>query len=294
MQTVTFDITAKPPASLVLWRAIPAIVTLTGLGDTSGDWKCIVTAGNWDDATLLTGEVTAGTAPGTLTVTFSAMDSAPLAAAIKGAPTLACVATLTDSVSRVLLIPLCIRNRATDVQPPPPPSQTYVNSINGETGDVTLDASDVGALPADTTAADIGALPDTTTPADIGALPDTTTASDIGALSAAGPEIAALEGTAIALAEGKVWRHTLAASEVFFFDTSALTATRQVTGEVHLIQPATAVSFTLPSGILWESDGAFAAGNDAPDFSTGNTLYALVFRWDGSAILGNLAYMKAV
>ena len=109
-----------------------------------------------------------------------------------------------------------------------------------------------------------------------------------------GAEIVPLTGTAIALAEGKVFRHTLSAGETFTFDTSGLTASRQVTGEVHLIQPSTAVSFTLPSGILWESDGSFAAGNDAPDFSTGSTLYALVFRWDGTSFLGNLAYTKAV
>lgn len=40
-----------------------------------------------------------------------------------------------------------------------PPSASGVSSVNGETGDVTLDAADVGALPATATPDDIGALP---------------------------------------------------------------------------------------------------------------------------------------
>ena len=290
MQTVTFDITAKPPASLVLWRAIPATVTLTNLGDTSGDWKCIVTAGTWDDATLLTGEVAAGTAPGALTVTFAAMDSEPLAAAIKGSATLSCVATLTDSVSRVLLIPLCIRNRATDVQPPPPPSQTYVNSINGETGDVTLGASDVGALPADTTADDIGALP---APAEAG------TPGQVYTKTAAGEawedlpatdwsKAVTASGAAITPEAGGVYAHTLAAGDVLTIDTSGL-GSRQADFELHLTQPSAAVAVTLPAGIKWEADGVFSAENDAPDLSTGGQCYILTFRWTGSFLLGNLA-----
>lgn len=275
MQTVTFDITAKPPASLVLWRAIPATVTLTNLGDPSGDWKCIVTAGTWDDTMLLTGTVVAGTAPGALTVTFAAMDSEPLAAAIKGSATLSCVATLTDSVSRVLLIPLCIRNRATDVQPPPPPSQTYVNSINGETGDVELDASDVGAVPAPAEAGTPGKLL-------------TETPSGPAWLAIDWSREPAAAGTAIAPVAGTIYRHTAAAGDVFTFDTSGL-GTKIADFELHLTQPSAAVAVTLPAGIKWEADGVFSAENDAPDLSTGGQCYILTFRWTGSALLGNLA-----
>ncbi|MBQ7693893.1 MAG: hypothetical protein IJT50_02100, partial [Lentisphaeria bacterium] len=203
-----------------------------------------------------------------LIVTLPDMNTVELARAIQGKELLQCRATLTDSTSRVYLIPLTIRNRAIEGTPVPVAEYYTKSQIDTQIAGITA--------------------------ADIGALPDTTTAADIGALDAAGPEIVPLTGTTIALAEGKVFRHTLATGEVFTFDTSLLTASRQVTGEVHLIQPATAVSFTLPAGVLWESDGAFASGNDVPDFSTGNTLYALVFRWDGSAMLGNLAYTKAV
>ena len=65
-----------------------------------------------------------------------------------------------------------------------------VSSVNGETGDVILDAEAVGARP-DTwmpTAAEVGARPDTRMPtaAEVGARPDTwmPTAADVGALPA--------------------------------------------------------------------------------------------------------------
>ena len=109
-----------------------------------------------------------------------------------------------------------------------------------------------------------------------------------------GAEIVTLDGPEITFAPKKVFRHTLAAGEVFTFDTSGLSAGRQIACEVHFIQPSTAVSFTLPSGILWEADGVFSAENDPPDFSAGGMLYAVVFRWTGSAILGNLAYAEAL
>jgi len=278
MQTVTFDITAKPPASLVLWRAIPATVTLTGLGETSGDWKCIVTAGNWDDATLLTGTVAAGTAPGTLAVTFAAMDSARLAAAIKGNPTLSCVATLTDSVSRVILIPLCIRNRATDTPVPPSPGSTYVRTVNGESGDVELTVETLGALPAPATAGTAGQVLTVTE--------DGAAWQDIPAIDWSKAVTPA--GAAITPQAGKVYAHTLAAGDVLTIDTSGL-GTRQTDFEVHLTQPATAVTFTFPAGIKWESDGVFSLANDAPDLSEGGSTYFLTFRWTGSALLGNLA-----
>ena len=254
MQTVEYIIeTPESPTPIFLWRAIPAQITVSGLEDTSGDWVFLVDS-EWSGSVLLSG--TAVAEGEKLIVTLPDMNTVELARAIQGKELLQCRATLTDSTSRIYLIPLTIRNRV--IEGTPVPVAEYYTRAQ-------VDAMIAGI-----------------------------TAEDVGALSASGPEIAALEGTAISIAAGKVWRHTLAAGEVFTFDTSGLTATRQVTGEVHIIQPATAVSFTLPAGILWESDGAFASGNDAPDFSTGSTLYALVFRWDGSAILGNLAYTKAV
>ena len=108
--------------------------------------------------------------------------------------------------------------------------------------------------------------------------------------------IVALTGTAITPTDNTVYRKTLAASDTFTIDTTALTASRQITFELHLTQPATAVSFTLPSGIIWpDAAGLFASANAAPDMSTGGMIYVLVFRWDGSGyLLGNLAYRKEV
>ena len=209
---------------------------------------------NRNDGVVLTGTVAA--AGGNLTVTLSDMNTAELASAIEGKELLQCRATLTDGTSCVHLIPLTILNRA--IAGTPAPVARYYTRTE-------IDDIIAGLQP-----------------------------GSIGGPGTGSDEIIALEGTSVALSEGKIYRHTLAAGEVFTFDTSGLTASRQVTGEVHLIQPATAVSFTLPAGILWEANGAFAAGNDAPDFSTGSTLYALVFRWDGSAILGNLAYTKGL
>lgn len=99
---------------------------------------------------------------------------------------------------------------------------------------------------------------------------------------------------AIAPEDNHVYRHTLAASDVITFDTTGLSASAQIAWELHLTQPATAVSFTLPAGILWPVGDVFDAGNTAPDMTTGGRTYVLVFRWDGSDILGNLAYVKEV
>ena len=119
------------------------------------------------------------------------------------------------------------------------------------------------------------------------------TAAELGLLSAAGQPITA-SGASITPAHDGVYRHTLAANDAITIDTTGLSSTVQVTFEVHLVQPATAVTFTLPAGVLWADGDAFASGNAAPTLDTANTLYCLVFRWDGANLLGNLAYSKAV
>lgn len=130
-----------------------------------------------------------------------------------------------------------------------------VTSVNGKTGAVVLDAADVGAI------------------------------SDLSQ-----PIVSS--GTAITPEPDAVYRHTLADSDAITISTTGLSATRQVTFELHLIQPSTAVTFTLPNTIIWADGDSFAAANSAPDMSTADTLYCLVFRWDGSDLLGNLAYSK--
>ena len=110
----------------------------------------------------------------------------------------------------------------------------------------------------------------------------------------AGDEIATLTGTAITPQHGAVFLHTLAASDTFTISTASLTATKQVTFELHLIQPSTAVTFTLPASLIWSSGDSFASANTAPAMDTADTLYCIVIRWDGSDLLANLAYSKAI
>jgi len=232
----------------------------------------------------------------TLVVTLENMNTVELAEAIQGRSLLQCRATLTDGASRVYIIPLTVRNRAIEGTPTPvaeyytkaqvnaliaglepvqsnwnetdTASKAYilnkpvipsvpVQSVNSKTGDVVLNAEDVGALPASG---------------------QTITAS----------------GAEITPAHDAVYRHTLAANDEITIITTGFSSSVQVTFELHLVQPATAVTFTLPAGVLWADGDSFASGNAAPTLDTANTEYCLVFRWDGANLLGNLAYSKAV
>lgn len=107
-----------------------------------------------------------------------------------------------------------------------------------------------------------------------------------------GNEIVTLTGTAITPDPDVVFKKTLAADDAFTIDTSALTATRQLTFELHLIQPATAVSFTLPASLVWPIGDEFTSTASPPAMSTGGMMYAIVIRWDGANLLANLAYTK--
>jgi hypothetical protein len=110
----------------------------------------------------------------------------------------------------------------------------------------------------------------------------------------AGDEIETLSTTAITPQHGAVFRKTLAASDAFTIDTSGLTATQKLAFELWVIQPSTAVAFTLPNTIIWGNGYDFDSSNPPPDMSTANKLYCIVFRWDGSDLLANLAYTKTV
>lgn len=109
-----------------------------------------------------------------------------------------------------------------------------------------------------------------------------------------GDDIATLTGTAVTPKHGAVYIHTLAASDAITIDTTGLSASKQVTFELHLIQPSTAVSFTLPNSLIWGNGYGFASANPAPDMSAADTEYCIVIRWDGSDLIANLAYMKEV
>ena len=94
--------------------------------------------------------------------------------------------------------------------------------------------------------------------------------------------------------EGKIYKHTLTSNDIISFNILSLPSTYARTFELHLIQPSTAVSFTFSNTIKWNNENNFNSSNDAPDFSEGNKLYAIVFRWDGEDFLGNLAYTKDI
>lgn len=267
MQTASY--TVNSGSGVALWRGIPAQITIAGIEDVSGDWLFLVD-NDLADGVILSGTVAADGE--TLVVTLAEMNTVELAEAIQGRPLLQCRATLTDGVSRVYILPLIIKNRAISGTPTPV-AEYYtkaqidaiiaaiptapVQSVNGKTGAVELTAADVGALPASG---------------------QTITAS----------------GAEITPAHDGVYRHTLAANDEITIDTTGLSSSVQVTFELHLVQPATAVTFTLPAGVLWADGDSFASGNAAPTLDTANTLYCLVFRWDGANLLGNLAYSKAV
>ena len=109
-----------------------------------------------------------------------------------------------------------------------------------------------------------------------------------------GDDIATLTSTAVTPKHGAVYVHELEADDTFTIDSTGLSATKQLTFELHLVQPSTAVSFTLPNTLIWPDAGSFASANTAPDMSTADTEYCIVIRWDGSDLLANLAYAKAI
>ena len=119
-------------------------------------------------------------------------------------------------------------------------------------------------------------------------------ADESGGGSGSGSDITPLTSTAITPQDGAVYHKTLAADDAFTISTTGLSATKQVTFELHLIQPSTAVSFTLPNTLIWANGDSFASANTAPDMSTADTEYCIVIRWDGSGLLANLAYTKAI
>lgn len=122
MKLITYTIDAGLP--LTLWRGIPAQLTLKGLPDTSGDWLFLIDC-NWIDGVIISGTVTAEGSD--LIVTLADMHTVELAHAIQGHEAITARATLTDSTSRVYLIPLTIRNRAVEGTPVPV-SEYYTKS----------------------------------------------------------------------------------------------------------------------------------------------------------------------
>lgn len=273
MQTANY--TVNSGGGVALWRGIPAQITISGVEDVSGDWLFLVDNDN-ADGVILSGTVAADGE--NLVVTLENMNTVELAAVIQGRDTIQCRATLTDGTSRVYLIPLTVRNRAVDGTPTPVAEYYTKAQIDAMiAGQIDLDYSSVTNKP------QINGV----------TLAGNKSAEDLGLLSAAGQTITA-SGAAITPAHDAVYRHTLSANDEITISTAGFTSAVQVTFELHLVQPATAVTFTLPAGVLWADGDTFASGNAAPTMNTANTEYCLVFRWDGASLLGNLAYSREV
>ena len=141
MQLINYTIDAGLPLSL--WRGIPAQLTLKGIPETSGDWLFLIDT-DWVDGVILSGTVTAEGRD--LIVTLADMHTAELAHAIQGKEAIAARATLTDSTSRVYLIPLTIRNRA--IEGTPTPVEQYYTKAQIDALIAGITPQSIGALPA--------------------------------------------------------------------------------------------------------------------------------------------------
>ena len=109
-----------------------------------------------------------------------------------------------------------------------------------------------------------------------------------------GYDIVTLQSTSFQPTSEGIYKHTLSNNDVITFITTQLSNTKITTFELHLIQPATPVSFTFTNSIKWIHDLNFNSSNSVPDFSEGNKEYAIVIRWDGTEFLGNLIYTKDI
>ena len=108
-----------------------------------------------------------------------------------------------------------------------------------------------------------------------------------------GADITPLTSTAVTPSDGAVYVHQLEADDTFTIDSTGLSATKQLTFDLNLIQPSTAVSFTLPTtGIKWGDGLNFSYENPAPEMDKANTLYSIRFQWNGRCLLANLAIIE--
>ena len=134
-----------------------------------------------------------------------------------------------------------------------------ITSVNGQTGEVELDAEDVGAV------------------------------------AAGGRVIEALEVSAgtvtVPASDAKVYTYTLSAGDVVAI--SAPAEGRMPIVWLLLTVPAGAPSFAFNPAPLWpDYDGKFASGNSAPDFDPGT--YLLVFLKIGNNLCCNVAARKGL
>lgn len=94
-------------------------------------------------------------------------------------------------------------------------------------------------------------------------------------------------GAEIQMKANTAFRHTLQEGETILITTPELSGAEAVTCELWLDMPETAVSFNFDPNLKWVDDAA-------PDMSKGGTRYVLAIRWDGSSLIGNLAYTEGI
>ena len=296
MQTTQYAIHSG--RGITLWRGIPAQIEISGVEDTSGNWLFLAD-NDFSDGVVLSGTVAASA--GKLTVTLENMNTVELAEAINGRALLQCRATLTDSESRVFLIPVTVCNRS--VSGTPTPVQEFYDKAQ-------IDAM-IAAIPAqvqsnwnETDPASKAfiqnkpTIPDAqvqsnwneTDPASKAfiqnkpTIPDVPVrsvngatgavvldAEDVGAVSSDGLPIVALSSGTIP-DPGAVYTITLSSSVIFTFPTPV--SGKENLFEIDLTMPDPAVTVTWPSGLTWK----FAT----PSLSAGTTT-ALRFRHTGTA-----------
>ena len=151
-----------------------------------------------------------------------------------------------------------VQNRTTLEAPPEPlpPTSTFVKRVNGKTGVVVLDATDVGAL------------------------------------SAIGKEVIELASSTFAPAYNVIYTYTLTGNTTIAFNVQE-DLTRAIEFELHIRQGNTAYNVTWPNGLKWsDSAGKYSVNNPVPAINTANTLFNFTVRIINGRILINLAYSE--
>lgn len=124
MQKSIYNI--KDKSSVILWRALPVELEITGIDDISGNWRFLLD-NNWVDGAIITGTITKS--EGKLIVNIDNLDNNYIFSAINGKSQLDCFATLTNDVNKCFLIPITILNRTTNTAPAPTPATSYYTKL---------------------------------------------------------------------------------------------------------------------------------------------------------------------
>ena len=111
-------------------------------------------------------------------------------------------------------------------------------------------------------------------------------------------QIIELTSTAISPADNSVYYHDLASGDAFTLDLDVLQDLQQWYLELDLVQPATPVSFTFPTGLVWGDGNFFDPDNPPPVCNEGSKIYSFIFRLRNfrgrKYVLANLALVETV